>query len=73
MGSAVAGLFFYKFWSKTRDRLFALFAASFWILAFERCVLVFTYAKDETETWIYLCRLVAFLLIIAAVADKNRQ
>ena len=32
MASAVAGLFFLRFWRETRDRLFAMFALAFWVL-----------------------------------------
>jgi hypothetical protein len=32
---ALAGLFFFRFWRDTLDRLFLLFAASFWLQALE--------------------------------------
>jgi hypothetical protein len=68
--SAVAGLFFLRFWSKTRDRIFALFGAAFWLLALNWCALAFT-GRDEIRTWLYVVRLCAFLMILAAIADKN--
>ena len=36
MGFAVAGLYFLRFWRDTGDRLFAFFAAAFWVFAAER-------------------------------------
>ncbi len=45
MGFGVAGLFFLRFWRKTRDRLFALFALSFFVMALNRVVLAFVGAS----------------------------
>ena len=70
-GYAVAGLFFLKFWARTRDRLFAMFAASFWLLAVHR-VLAVAFASAADDTWLYVIRLVAFLTILFAIIDKNR-
>ena len=69
----VAGLFFLKFWVKTRDRLFAIFALAFWVLTLERVVLICLTEVKEFHPYIYLIRLFAFLLIISAVIDKNRK
>jgi hypothetical protein len=72
MGCWVAGLFFLRFWRGTRDRLFALFAASFWVLGASWLVLAVAQPSDETRHYAYLIRLVAFLLIAVAIVDKNR-
>lgn len=69
----VAGLFFYKFWKKTGDRLFKLFAFSFFLLSIERLVLGYIGARNEPSPLIYLIRLSAFILIIFAIVDKNRS
>jgi hypothetical protein len=71
MGCFVAGLFFLRFWRKTRDRLFAIFATAFWLLGANWLLLAFT-RQDEVQTWYYVVRLVAFVLILYAVIDKNR-
>jgi hypothetical protein len=70
MGFAVAALFFLRFWRDTRDRLFALFALAFTVLAVNRVglALVGTGGRDS----LYWVRLLAFALILAAVWDKNR-
>jgi hypothetical protein len=72
MGYAVAGLFFYQFWRRTADRLFAYFAVAFWLLALQRVVAGLTGQLREGEPWLYSIRLLAFLLIIAGVLEKNR-
>ncbi|HEU4473927.1 MAG TPA: DUF5985 family protein [Gemmatimonadales bacterium] len=73
MGYAVAGLFFLRFWRETRDRLFLIFSGAFWILGIQRLVLAFTRDMIEDHTALYLVRLFAFLLILAAIVDKNRS
>lgn len=72
-GYLVSGLFFLKFWARSRDRLFAMFAAAFGILAVQRLALALTneYAEDRPE--IYMIRLLAFVIIIVAIVDKNRR
>jgi hypothetical protein len=72
VAAATAGLFFLRFWRDTRDRFFAYFALAFWAFAFNSVGLALTRSLDEARTYFYLVRLVAFLLIIWAVVDKNR-
>ena len=64
----VAALFFLRFWRDTADRLFAFFSGAFAILAVQR-VLLLIY-RDVAS--VYILRLLAFVLIIAAIVDKNR-
>lgn len=71
--SWTAGLFFLRFWRETRDRFFALFAAAFWFLALNWIGLALTDPPDEARTLFFLVRLIAFVLIIAAIVDKNRS
>lgn len=72
-GYSVAALFFLKFWSTSRDRLFALFSAAFFLLALQRLLLAITRVYLEQQYGLYVLRLVAFLLIIFAIVDKNRD
>jgi uncharacterized membrane protein HdeD (DUF308 family) len=72
MASAVAALFFLKFWRRTQDTFFLLFAFAFAIDSISRFVLRLAHASDETEPLYYIPRLVAFMLIIIAIALKNR-
>ena len=73
MGYIVAGIFFLRFWRDTRDRLFAMFGAAFLILAIQRIGLEFTNDATEHSTLWYYVRLLAFLIIIVAIFDKNRK
>jgi hypothetical protein len=73
MASLVGAIFFLKFWRTSGDRFFGLFAAAFFILAFERVALMLSHGLAEADPIVYLCRCVAFLLIIFAVVDKNRK
>lgn len=68
-----AGLFFLRFWKRTGDRLFAIFALAFSVFGTERLLLALTNPADEFRPYIYLVRLFAFLLIIIAIIDKNRS
>jgi len=69
----VAGLFFLRFWAASRDRLFALFALAFGVLAVQRVALSLTQGSMEDQTIFYLMRLAAFIIIIIAIIDKNRR
>ena len=66
----VAGAFFWRFWRQTHDRLFLLFALSFWIQSFTRVALTVV-SESEGRVYFYLLRLLAFGLILAAIAMKN--
>ena len=73
MACLTIGLFFFRFWRRTHDRLFVMFAAAFWLLMAERIILVTLTTSHEYAPFVYLVRLLAFALIIAAVVDKNRS
>ncbi len=72
MGYAVASLFFLKFWRETADRLFFLFSTAFAILAVQRLLLAVALDREDWTVWLYGLRLLAFLIILVAIADKNR-
>jgi len=69
--SMTAALFFLKFWRSTRDVLFLAFAAFFLIHAIDRVSLLFFVKPNEGSPWIYVVRLAALLLILAAILKKN--
>ena len=73
MACMAIGLFFLKFWKTTRDRLFAFFALAFWLLAFDRIVVDIVGQTETSSPEEYLPRLGAFLVIIVAIIEKNRQ
>ncbi|HEY8189065.1 MAG TPA: DUF5985 family protein, partial [Micavibrio sp.] len=65
-------LFFLRFWKSTGDRFFLFFSLAFAIEAVSRLLLGLSNYSSEYEPMIYLMRLVAFLVIIGAIVDKNR-
>ena len=71
MGFAFAGLFFLKFWKKTRDSLFLAFTLAFWLLGLTQALLTFSNVPVEARSWLYLLRLAAFVLILIAIWRKN--
>ncbi|HWP20599.1 MAG TPA: DUF5985 family protein [Burkholderiaceae bacterium] len=71
MASAIASLFFLKFWRQTRDRFFLLFALAFALDCVSRITLGVGAAATEHEPLFYAIRLVSFVLIIIAIVDKN--
>lgn len=73
MGFAMSGLFFLRFWWRTNDRLFLMFAFAFWLLALNHAIVAFANVPREELSWIYLLRLAAFSLIILAIVLKNIQ
>ncbi len=70
---AAIALFFVRFWISARERLFALFALAFAVLAVQRLALSLTNATMEDQTVFYLLRLAAFVIIVVAIVDKNRR
>jgi hypothetical protein len=73
MGFVVAGLFFLRFWKRTRDGLFIAFALAFWLLGLMQALLAFTNIPVEERSWLYLLRLAAFSLILVSIGLKNRR
>ena len=73
MGCAIIGLFFFRFWRQSLDRLFLMFALAFWILAADRTVLGLVSFATEWREYVFLLRLVAFCLILYGIFDKNRR
>ncbi len=72
-GFAICGLFFLRFWRRTGDRLFAAFALAFWLLGLVQALLALTDIPVEERSFLYIIRLLAFVLILAAIWFKNRE
>lgn len=70
MASLSVGLFFFRYWRTTRDRLFSMFGAAFWLLALNWTV---ASLGGPLGPHAYLFRFGAFVLIAIAVLDKNRR
>lgn len=71
LGFLAVGLFFLKFWRRTRDGLFLAFSVAFALLALNQAAPVLLDIPSENQGYIYLLRLAAFVLIIAAILRKN--
>lgn len=70
-GYIVVGVFFLRFWRRTRDSLFAIFALAFFVLAANGTIVTLSSIEREALSWVYLIRAAAFMLIIAAIVRKN--
>ena len=73
MGFLLGGLFFLRFWRETRDQLFLTFAIAFWLLGIVQALLVLGPTEPEERSWLFVLRLVAFLLIAGSIIRKNRS
>ncbi|HET7670108.1 MAG TPA: DUF5985 family protein [Burkholderiales bacterium] len=71
LGFVVAMLFFLRFWKRTRDRLFLAFGIAFALLALNQALAQWLGAADERVGYTYLLRVLGFVLILAAIIDKN--
>ncbi len=69
----VAGLFFFRFFRSTQDRLFLFFAAGFWVFSLNWLGVALLGGLTESRHLLYLLRLLAFALILAGIHDKNRR
>ena len=69
----IAGLFFFRFYRSTSDRLFLFFAASFWVFSLNWLTLALLGVPQEARHLVFLLRLVAFGLILVGIWDKNRR
>jgi hypothetical protein len=70
--TAVASIFFWKFWKRTADVLFFAFFAGFGVLALHWAALGVLSPTSETRHFFYVPRFVAFALILWGVIRKNR-
>ncbi len=73
MASLTIALFFLNFWRRTGDRFFLAFSGAFLLLMVERIILFTIGTAHEFAPYVYVVRLLAFVLIIAAIVDKNRR
>lgn len=81
MACIVIMLFFLHFWRRTGERLFLIFAVAFSLMFLAR-LLAATLGTAPLDTGpdphrgevlqVYVVRFLAFLLILAAIVDKNR-
>lgn len=70
-GALAVAIYFLRLWRETRDRFFALFGLAFAIFALDWVLFTFVPALAAHRS--YAGRLVGFLVIVAAIVDKNRE
>lgn len=73
MANVVAGMFFLRFWRQSRDRFFLLLATSFFVETVNRVGLALQPNPSDGVPVLYCVRLLAYVLILVAIADKNRS
>jgi hypothetical protein len=71
MASAVASLLFLRYGKVTRDRLFLYFSAAFFAMTLNWLGLAIIEPDNEHRHVAYLLRLLAFVLILIGIIDKN--
>lgn len=67
----VAGVYFLRFWRKTRDGLFLSFAFAFWLLSLNQTIVSVLGVADERTGYAYVLRVVGFIVILYAIVRKN--
>lgn len=70
-GYVVAGAFFLRFWARTREPLFAIFAGAFWLMALNQALPVLLDLSTEEQSGAYLLRATAYVMISVAIVFKN--
>lgn len=71
----IAALFFVRYWRRTRDQLFLMFAIAFGLFGVQRIALASVsdvVGIHDVSLWPYIVRLVAFVTILWAIIRKNR-
>ena len=71
MGMLMCAAFFLRFWRRSKDWLFIAFALAFVLLALSQALTTLLQLPLEERSWLYLLRLAAFSLLIAAILGKN--
>lgn len=67
----VAGVYFLRFWRRTKDALFLGFAVAFMLLALNQIIASALGSTDERAGYSYLLRIVGFLVILGTIIGKN--
>jgi hypothetical protein len=71
LAQTLAGVYFIRFWRKTRNSLFLSFACAFWLLAINRVIISCLGDEDERAGHSYVLRVIGFLLILGSIIHQN--
>jgi hypothetical protein len=75
LACAIISLFFLRSWKSTQDRFFLFFAGSFMLQSIStlmKGLIDYSSDNEDNNPLIYLIRLLAFIIILIAIVDKNR-
>jgi hypothetical protein len=67
----LAVVYFLRFWRRTSDRLFLIFAIAFALFAVNQVALFAFDVADERSNYFFILRVLGFVLILFAILDKN--
>lgn len=70
-GFLIGGLFFLRFWRRTRDNLFLAFGIAFFLFAANQALVALSGYPREDQSVFYLLRFTGFALLIGAIIAKN--
>jgi len=73
LAALIIALFFWRFWTQSHDRLFVFFSLAFCTLSLHWLGLAIVNPLTESRHYLFVLRLLAFLLILVAIIDKNRR
>lgn len=71
--SVLAGVFFLKYWRRTRDSLFLAFGIAFLVEGVNRAVILDLPEPNQGHAYTYVVRLLASLIILGGILNKNRR
>jgi uncharacterized protein DUF5985 len=70
-GFLIAAAFFFRFWQRTRDTLFAVLGVSFVLFALSQAASLSVDVPQDDRTAIFLLRLLGFIVLLAGILAKN--
>lgn len=73
IASWMTALFFLRFWRQSGDRLLLVFATAFFVLGIDSGVRGIWEPSSDVRHYYFLIRLLAFVLLIGGIIDKNRS
>jgi heme A synthase len=70
-GFLIAAVFFFRFWKTTRDSFFAILGIAFVLFAANQAGVALLEVFREEQSWLYVLRLIGFVLLLVAIVLKN--
>ena len=67
----VGAVYFFQFWRRAPERLFLAFGVAFILLALNQLTVFVLGTDDERGNYAYVLRVIAFVLIVVGIIEKN--